>query len=149
MDGYKTFGILPTPMAFPELFTALQQGTVDGQENPIPVILASKFSQVQKHLSLTGHVYSPAALIISPAVWNKLSDADKKVFSEAAKKGATAQRKKVNDDEDTGIAQLEKEGMTVDKKVDGASFRKAVAPAYAEFAKEFGADKIAAIQAVK
>lgn len=149
MDGYKTFGILPTPMAFPELFTALQQGTVDGQENPIPVILSSKFSQVQKHLSLTGHVYSPAALIISPAVWNKLSDADKKVFSEAAKKGATAQRKKVNDDEDTGIAQLEKEGMTVDKKVDGASFRKAVAPAYAEFAKEFGADKIAAIQAVK
>ena len=60
MDGYKTFGILPTPMAFPELFGALQQGTVDGQENPIPVILASKFSQVQKHLSLTGHVYSPA-----------------------------------------------------------------------------------------
>ena len=149
MDGYKTFGILPTPMAFPELFTALQQGTVDGQENPIPVILASKFSQVQKHLSLTGHVYSPAALIISPAVWSKLSDADKKVFSEAAKKGATAQRKKVNDDEETGIAMLEKDGMVVDKKVDGASFRKAVAPAYAEFAKEFGADKIAAIQAVK
>lgn len=149
MDGYKTFGILPTPMAFPELFTALQQGTVDGQENPIPVILASKFSQVQKHLSLTGHVYSPAALIISPAVWSKLSDADKKVFSEAAKKGATAQRKKVNDDEETGIALLEKDGMVVDKKVDGASFRKAVAPAYAEFAKEFGADKIAAIQAVK
>ncbi|WP_168708652.1 TRAP transporter substrate-binding protein [Hydrogenophaga sp. PAMC20947] len=149
MDGYKTFGILPTPMAFPELFTALQQGTVDGQENPIPVILASKFSQVQKYLSLTGHVYSPAALILSPAVWNKLSDADKKVFTEAAKKGAAAQRKKVNDDEDTGIALLEKDGMVVDKKVDGASFRKAVAPAYAEFAKEFGADKIAAIQAVK
>ena len=149
MDGYKTFGILPTPMAFPELFTALQQGTVDGQENPIPVILSSKFSQVQKYLSLTGHVYSPAALILSPAVWNKLSDADKKVFTEAAKKGAAAQRKKVNDDEDTGIALLEKDGMVVDKKVDGASFRKAVAPAYAEFAKEFGADKIAAIQAVK
>ena len=78
MDGYKTFGILPTPMPFPELFTALQQGTVDGQENPIPVILSSKFSQVQKHLSLTGHVYSPAALILSPAVWGKLSADDKK-----------------------------------------------------------------------
>lgn len=149
MEGYKTFGILPTPMAFPELFTALQQGTVDGQENPIPVILASKFSQVQKYLSLTGHVYSPAALILSPAVWNKLSNADKAVFTAAAKKGAAAQRKKVNDDEDSGIAQLEKEGMVVDKKVDGESFRKAVAPAYAAFAKEFGADKIAAIQAVK
>ncbi|MDP2165671.1 MAG: TRAP transporter substrate-binding protein [Hydrogenophaga sp.] len=149
MDGYKTFGILPTPMPFPELFTALQQGTVDGQENPIPVILASKFSQVQKHLSLTGHVYSPAALILSPAVWNKLSDADKAVFTAAARKGAAAQRKKVNDDEASGIAQLRAEGMQVIEKVNGESFRRAVAPAYANFAKEFGADKIAAIQAVR
>ena len=147
--AYKSLGIVTTPMAFPEVFTALQQGTVDGQENPIPVILSSKFSQVQKHLSLTGHVYSPAALILSPTVWNKLSDADKKVFVEAAKKGAAAQRKKVNDDENTGIAQLEKDGMQVVKQVNGDSFRKAVAPAYANFAKEFGADKIAAIQAVK
>ena len=149
MDGYKTFGILPTPMPFPELFTALQQGTVDGQENPIPVILSSKFSQVQKHLSLTGHVYSPAALILSPNVWNKLSAADKQVFLEAGKKAAAAQRKKVNDDEANGIAQLEKEGMQVVKQVNGDSFRKAVAPAYAGYAKEFGANKIAAIQAVK
>ncbi len=149
MDGYKTFGILPTPMPFPELFTALQQGTVDGQENPIPVILSSKFSQVQKHLSLTGHVYSPAALILSPAVWNKLSAADKTAFVEAGKKAAAAQRKKVNDDENNGIAQLEKEGMQVVKQVNGESFRKAVAPAYQQYAKEFGADKIAAIQAVK
>ncbi len=149
MDGYKTFGILPTPMPFPELFTALQQGTVDGQENPIPVILSSKFSQVQKHLSLTGHVYSPAALILSPTVWNKLSATDKAVFSEAGKKAAAAQRKKVNDDENNGIAQLEKEGMTVVKQVNGESFRKAVAPAYQQYAREFGADKIAAIQAVR
>jgi tripartite ATP-independent transporter DctP family solute receptor len=145
MEGYKTFGILPTPMPFPELFTALQQGTVDGQENPIPVILASKFSQVQKHLSLTGHVYSPAAIILSPAVWNKLSAADKTVFTEAAKKAATAQRKKVNDDEASGIAQLRAEGVQVIEKVNGESFRKAVAPAYAGFAKEFGAANIAAI----
>ena len=149
MDGYKTFGILPTPMPFPELFTALQQGTVDGQENPIPVILSSKFSQVQKHLSLTGHVYSPAALILSPAVWSKLSDADKQVFSEAARKGAAAQRKKVNDDEANGIAQLKKDGMQVVEQVDGDSFRKAVASAYQGYAREFGADRIAAIQAVK
>ncbi len=149
MAGYKTFGILPTPMPFPELFTALQQGTVDGQENPIPVILSSKFAQVQKYLSLTGHVYSPAVIILSPNVWNKLSDADKKVFTDAAAKAGAAQRKKVNDDEANGIAQLKKDGMQVVEKVDGESFRKAVAPAYADFAKEFGADKIAAIQAVK
>lgn len=149
MDGYKTFGILPTPMAFPELFTALQQGTVDGQENPIPVILAAKFSQVQDHLSLTNHVYSPAILILSPQVWNQLSDADKKVFKAAAQKAAAAQRKKVNDDEANGIDILRKEGMQVVEQVDGESFRQAITPAYAEYAKEFGADNIRAVQAVQ
>lgn len=55
------------PMAFPEVFTALQQGTVDGQENPLPVIMSAKFSQVQKHLSLTGHVYSPRIFVMNKA----------------------------------------------------------------------------------
>ena len=149
MDGYRTFGIQPTPMAFPEVFGALQQGTVDGQENPIPVILASKFSQVQKHLSLTGHVYSPALLLTSPRLMNKLSEADKKVFYEAAKKATVAQRKKVNEDEANGIAQLEKEGMTVVRKVDGQAFRDALKPAFASYDKEFGADNIRKIQDVK
>ena len=149
MDGYKTFGILPTPMAFPELFGALQQGTVDGQENPIPVILSSKFAQVQKHLSLTGHVYSPALLLMSPRVWTKLSDGDKKVFTEAARKAGAAQRKKVNDDESSGIAQLEKDGMKVTKVVDGNAFREALKPAYVSYAKEFGADNIKKIQDVR
>ncbi len=149
MEGYRTFGILPTPMAFPELFTALQQGTVDGQENPIPVILASKFSQVQAHLSLTNHVYSPAILILSPSVWNKLSDGDKAVFVAAAQAGAAATRKRVNADEDAGIAILRSEGMQVIEQVDGESFRQAVTPAYVEFANEFGADNLRAIQAVQ
>jgi tripartite ATP-independent transporter DctP family solute receptor len=149
LEGYKSFGILPTPMAWPEVFTALQQGTVDGQENPIPVILSAKLSQVQKHLSLTKHVYSPAVLIVSPNIWSKLSDADKSIFQAAAKTGAEAQRKKVNDDERNGLAELRKDGMQIVESVNGESFRKAVAPAYANFAKEFGADKIAAIQAVK
>jgi tripartite ATP-independent transporter DctP family solute receptor len=149
MEGYRAFGIQPTPMAFPEVFGALQQGVVDGQENPIPVILASKFSQVQKHLSLTGHVYSPALIITSPRVMSKLSDADKKTFQDAANKSVAATRKKVNDDEATGIAQLEREGMQVVKKVNSASFNDALKGPYANYAKEFGADKIAAIQAVK
>ena len=149
MDGYRAFGILPTPMAFPEVFGALQQGTVDGQENPIPVILASKFSQVQKHLSLTGHVYSPALLLLSARTWSKVSEADKKVFLDAAKKAGAAQRKKVNDDEANGIAQLEKEGMTVVRNVDGTAFRKALEPVYASYAKEFGAENIKRIQDVR
>ena len=149
MDGYRTFGILPTPMAFPELFGALQQGTVDGQENPIPVILASKFAQVQKHLSLTGHVYSPALMLLSPRTWEKLTAADRAVFLDAAKKARDAQRKKVNDDEANGIAQLEKDGMKVTKVVDGAAFREALKPAYVAYAKEFGAENIKRIQDVR
>ncbi len=149
MEGYKSFGVLPTPMAFPELFTALQQGTVDGQENPIPVILAAKFSQVQKYLSLTGHVYSPAIFIMSPKMFNAATKEDQEIFTNAARTGSTAMRKRVNDDEKRGIALLREQGMEVLEKVDGASFRNAVAPAYAGFAKEFGEDNIRAIQAIR
>lgn len=149
MEGYRAFGIQPTPMAFPEVFGALQQGVVDGQENPIPVILASKFSQVQKHLSLTGHVYSPALIITSPRIYNKLSETDKKAFQVAAAMSVEATRKKVNDDEANGIAQLEREGMQVVKQVNGTSFRDALKGPYANYAKEFGADRLIAIQAVK
>jgi len=149
MDGYRTFGIRPTPMAFPEVFGALQQGVVDGQENPIPVILAAKLSQVQKYLSLTAHVYSPSLILTSPRFMNKLSDADKKVFYAAAKVANVAQRKKVNDDEASGIAQLEADGMIVTKQVDSAAFVKALEPAYAAYAKEFGAENIRKIQDFK
>jgi TRAP-type transport system periplasmic protein len=149
IEGYKAFGIQPTPMAFPEVFGALQQGTVDGQENPIPVILASKFAQVQKHLSLTSHVYSPAVLILSPRLWAKVADADKTVFQEAARKAAAAQRKKVNDDETNGVAQLEKSGMSIVRTVDGQAFRDAMKPVYVSLEKELGLSNIQRIQDVR
>ena len=101
-----------------------------------------------KTLRLTAFTFA-ALLLTSPRVWNKLSDADKAVFTSAAKASVVATRKKVNDDEANGIAQLEKDGMQVVKQVNGASFRDATKPAYANYAKEFGADKIAAIQAIK
>jgi TRAP-type transport system periplasmic protein len=149
IEGYKAFGIQPTPMAFPEVFGALQQGTVDGQENPIPVILASKFSQVQKHLSLTSHVYSPAVLMLSPRLWAKVAEADKPIFQDAARKAAAAQRKKVNDDETNGIAQLEKSGMAVVRTVDGQAFRDAMKPVYLSLEKELGLANIQRIQDVR
>ena len=149
MDGYRTFGMLPTPMAFPEVFTALQQGTVDGQENPIPIITTAKFSQVQKHLSLTGHVYSPALLLVSQQVWNKLNEADRKVFQDAARASAAAQRRKVDEDDANGVAQLEKEGMQVVRNVDRKAFQEALKPAYAAYAREFGIENIKKIQDVQ
>jgi len=148
IQAFQSIGVQPTPMAFSELFTALQQGVVDGQENPIPVILSAKFSQVQNHLSLSAHVYSPAVILLSARIWNGLSEADRAAFREAGRIAAAAQRKKVNDDEASGIEQLKKEGVTV-SSVDGAAFRTAMTPVWSEFAKKFGADNIRRIQEFK
>lgn len=149
MTAFKTLGVLPTPMAFPELFTAMQQGTVDGQENPIGVILSAKFSQVQKYLTLSQHVYSPALIILSPSVWNKLSDQEKGWFKQAALAGAKAMRQKAGDDARNGVEELRKQGMEVVTEVDTAAFQEALKPAYADYAKKFGQDKIDAIKTYK
>jgi tripartite ATP-independent transporter DctP family solute receptor len=148
MEAFKAMGSLPTPMNMNEVFTALQTGTVDGQENPIPVILANKLYTVQKYLSLTSHVYSPAMLIINKGLWDKLSAADKASFQEAAKIALVVNRKKVNDDEANGIAVIEKAGTLVNK-VDTALFQKAVASAYVTYNKEYGEANIKRIIDVK
>ncbi len=149
MEAFKAMGALPTPMNMNEVFTSLQTGTVDGQENPIPVILANKLYTVQKYLTLTGHVYSPALIVTSKGFWDKVSDADKAAFKEAAKIALVANRKKVNEDENNGIATMEKGGTEVIMKVDNAQFQKAVASAYANFNKEFGEANIKKIMDVQ
>ena len=138
IEAYRQFGILPTPMAFTEVFTALQQGTVDGQENPLSVIEAAKLDQVQKYLTLTGHVYSPAVFLMNKARWDSLSDADKRAFLEAAKEGVKANRARVDEDERKAVADLRAKGMTVAENVDKAKFQAALNPVYADFAKRFG-----------
>lgn len=145
MRAFQELGVLPTPMAFPELFTALQQGTVDGQENPIGVILSANFAQVQQHLSLTQHVYSPALILMSPMVWDGLSEEEQGWFREAAAAGAQAMRAKVREDAENGVAQLKAQGMQVVEDVDRAAFEAALQPVFAEFAQRFGQDKIDAI----
>jgi tripartite ATP-independent transporter DctP family solute receptor len=149
MTAFRTIGVLPTPMAFPELFTALQQGTVDGQENPIGVILGAKFPQVQKYLTISQHVYSPALILMSPAVWNKLSAEEKTAFKEAAKVGAQAMRRKAREDAQNGVDELRKQGMEVVTDVDRKAFEEALKPAFAEYAKKFGQAKIDAIRNYK
>ena len=136
--AYKGFGIVPTPMAFPEVFTALQQGTVDGQENPLSVIMAAKFDQVQKHLTLTGHVYSPCVFLMNKAAFDKLSAADKTAFLDAAKVAAKANRDRVDQDDANGVKELRAQGMTVIEDVDKAKFVAQLAPVNAEFEKQFG-----------
>ncbi len=147
--AYKGLGIVTTPMAFPEVFTALQQGTVDGQENPLSVIMSAKFDQVQKHLSLTGHVYSPAIFVMNKAAFDKLSAADKTAFIEAAKEGTKLNRARVDQDDATGVTELRAKGMTVIENVDKAKFVAMLAPVNAEFEKQFGKTNLDAIRAVK
>ncbi len=147
--AYKGLGIVTTPMAFPEVFTALQQGTVDGQENPLSVIMASKFDQVQKHLSLTGHVYSPCLILMSKPAFDKLSAADKTAFLEAAKEATKANRARVDQDDANGVAELRSKGMTVIENVDKSKFVAMLAPVNAEFEKQFGKANIDAIRNYK
>ena len=147
--AYKGFGIIPTPMAFPEVFTALQQGTVDGQENPLSVFIAAKFDQVQKHLSLTGHVYSPCIFVMNKAAFEKLSAADKQAFLEAAKEGVKANRARVDEDDAKGVADLRAKGVTVIDNLDKANFVAALAPVNVEFEKQFGKANIEKIRNVK
>ncbi len=147
--AYKGLGIVTTPMAFPEVFTALQQGTVDGQENPLSVIMSAKFDQVQKHLSLTGHVYSPAIFVMNKASFDKLTAADKQAFIDAAKEGVKLNRARVDADDATGVTELRAKGMTVIDNVDKAKFVSTLAPINAEFEKQFGKPNLDAIRAVR
>ena len=147
--AYKGLGIVTTPMAFPEVFTALQQGTVDGQENPLSVIMASKFDQVQKHLSLTGHVYSPCLILMNKASFEKLSAADKTAFIEAAKEAAKSIRARVDSDDAKGVSELRSKGMVVIDNVDKAKFVAALSTVNAEFEKQFGKANLDAIRNAK
>ena len=149
VQAYKGFGIIPTPMAFSEVFTALQQGTVDGQENPLSVITSAKFDQVQKYLTLTGHVYSPCVFLMNKEAFDKLSAADTTAFLDAAKDGVKANRLRVDSDEKMAVADLRAKGMTVIDQVDKTRYQTALMPVYADFEKQFGKANLDRIRNVK
>lgn len=149
IQAYKAFGIIPTPMAFTEVFTALQQGTVDGQENPVSVISAAKFDQVQKYMTMTGHVYSPALILMSKAQWDKLTAPDKQAFTESATEAVKANRARIDDDEKRAVADLRAKGMVIVENVDKAKFQAALVPTFADFSKKFGQENIDRIRNYK
>lgn len=84
----RAVGANATPIAFAEVYLALQNGTVDGQENPLPTIQAKKFFEVQTHINLTGHIYESLVTVVSPSRWNSLSAADKAIFEAVFKEAA-------------------------------------------------------------
>ena len=113
VDWVKALGANPTPMPFPEVYAALEQGAIDGQENPISVIAANKFWEVQKFVGLTNHQYNPQSVIFSKKVWDTLSAGDKKILEDSALEAAKVQREAARASVAANLELLKKNGMTV------------------------------------
>jgi tripartite ATP-independent transporter DctP family solute receptor len=120
----KSVGANATPIAFAEVYLALQQGTVDGQENPLPTIMAKKFYEVQSHIMLTGHISESLLTIVGTHVWAKASDADKKVFEEVLMQAAAKASDQIRTQEQKIADELRKLGKNV-VTVDREAFRQA------------------------
>lgn len=130
MELIKTLGGIPAPVSFGELYSALQQKVVDGQENPIATIYSMKYYEVQKYLSLDGHTYEAAAVLVNPKFFNNLSAGHKKIIIDAAKETAGFQRKELEQLDSERLAVIKKAGVTVEEKPD--------VKAFAEATKDFG-----------
>ena len=119
-----SLGASPTPVNFNELYSALDQGVVDGQENPLPSIYSMKFYEVQKYISLTAHNYTPAVVIMSNSAWNKLNDEQKTMIQEATSETTTYIRDHLAEKEQEIIKELEGNGIVITEP-DRAAFKEA------------------------
>ncbi|MBF5078789.1 DctP family TRAP transporter solute-binding subunit [Paracoccus sp. NBH48] len=147
--AFRAAGAAPTPMSWTEVLTSLQQGTIDGQENPIPIVTANNMWEIQDNITLTGHVYSPAVVAMSAIHWDGLTEEQQGWFVEAAQAAAAASRKTVAANEESGIALMRENGMEVIDGIDKAAFAAAVQPAYDEFADRYAPELIARIRAAQ
>jgi tripartite ATP-independent transporter DctP family solute receptor len=147
MLGFRTLGAEVGPLAFPALFDALRTGEFDGQENPIATIQSARFFQVQKHLTISNHVYDPAVIVLSPDAHDDLSEADAKVFSDVARLAGAASRTFSADAQAKGADALAKAGMALVPSIDRDLFLAAMAPAKHSYEQMFGAELIRSVQA--
>jgi len=113
VDWVKALGANPTPMPFPEVYAALEQKAIDGQENPISVIAANKFWEVQKFVALTNHQYNPQSVIFSKKVWDTFSAAEKKIIDDSADEAVKTQREASRAALAANLELLRKNGMTI------------------------------------
>lgn len=149
LKAFRALGALPTPMAFAELYTALQTGTLDGQENPVAVIVPGRLYEVQKYYSPTQHVMTNIVMSLSPDVWSKLSDEEKGWFRQAARAGSAAERERIDRGGEDGLKLMRDNGVEVVDNVDVEAFRKVMEPLYVEFEARFGKEIIERIRAVQ
>lgn len=136
--AFQALGANPTPMALNELFTGLQQKTVDGQENPPAVIYDNKFHEVQQYMSMTGHFYHPLCFIVSSSWFDSLSAADQELVAECGKNAALRQREFITADNETAIQKMTEAGLKINELTDEErqAFVDAVQPVYDEYKDE-------------
>jgi len=149
VEMMKALGASPTPMAFSELYSAMQQGTVDGQENPSAHIFTKRFYEVQKYASLTGHAYAPEPVLISMKSWNKLNGKQKAIIQSAATE-AIAWQRKLSESKDTEFwNKIKKTGKIQVITVDRQPFINATLPVYKKMARTVGQKNIDKVKALE
>jgi tripartite ATP-independent transporter DctP family solute receptor len=127
-------------MPLPEVYLAIQQGAVSGQENPVDTIFSNKFYEVAPNITLTNHVYSPLPMAISERTWQRLSEADRAAITEAARVAAKFSREMIATNDAKQLAEMTAKGAKVNARPDVAAFRQAVQPVYAKAREKYGAD---------
>jgi tripartite ATP-independent transporter DctP family solute receptor len=139
IEAFRTLGVdvVPTPWG-KAVLDALAQGALDGMEQDIDGIVNFEIFRWLKYLSLTGHMYVPAVILMSKAAYDKLSETERQAFAEVAQLAGQAERKLIDDAEAAGAARLLGVGMAINADVDKAAFRAALAPAYAGWRQQFG-----------
>lgn len=136
----ESMGFAIQIMPLPEVYLAIQQGAVQGQENPIDTIYSNKFYEVAPNVTLTNHVYSPIPLTISEKTWQKLSPADQKAVTEAAQVAAKFSREMISGNDANQLKEMAGRGAKINAKPDVEAFRKSVQPVYAKAREKYGTD---------
>lgn len=140
IESFKALGANVVPLSFTELYTAMETSTVDGQENPLPAIETSKFYEVQKYLSLTGHVYDPLVAIFSKRIWDKLNDAERELVRSAALEAQAYERQVSRDMAVSSRDVLAKKGMQINEldPEEIERMREQVRPTIEKFIAQYG-----------
>jgi tripartite ATP-independent transporter DctP family solute receptor len=150
IQAFKLLGMNPSPLAIAELYGALESGAFDAQEHPINVTLSNKFYEVQKHLTVSNHIYSPLILVMNKAKFDSLPPEHQTVIVESAREAARYQRELNASNAGKWVGELKKAGMQVVEQVDMAPFQKIVAEPIAKtFGEKLGPDLLKAIEDTK
>ncbi|MEY4978929.1 MAG: hypothetical protein RLZZ352_1199 [Pseudomonadota bacterium] len=149
VDWVKALGANPTPLPWPEVYAALEQNAVDGQENPVATINSAKLYEVQKHMVLSNHQYNPQSVVISKKFWEKLTPAEQKIIQDAATESAKYQREQSRAQATGILDNLKKNGMQVTElsAADMDKLRDKMRPVTAKYAVSVGQETVKDVQA--